>query len=345
MTKEFYNGQFVMTKNKPWNFLLGNRNAGKSFFFKMLCLKRFYAGKEQKNDKNLFCLLHRKVDDVKLTSPGFFYDVIDIKYPDKVMIFKPSTNGFGRFYIDGELCGYSLCIKNYVSYKKMAELQRVTTIIFDEFLSEDGDYLKNEVDAVRNIYSTIARGGGKHIREDVQMFFISNTVSTINPYFEAFPDIKKRMRYNTKKLIGDEYVLELYLNEDAMQAIANTDFGKSLENTEYGAYIMNNAFYKDNNKFIEKVSGVKDYVFTFVLGGKDFAVYECYSKGYMYISTQVDPTRQKFVFDNEDHNINYLMFSRHEDMLKGMKRLYEKSAVRFETLDCKIAFLALVNIK
>lgn len=339
MIKEFYNGQFVMTKNKPWNFLLGNRNAGKSFFFKMYVLKRFLQNKE------LFCLLHRKVDDVKLTSPGFFYDVINLKYPDKVMVFKPSTNGFGRFYLDGVLCGYSLCIKNYVSYKKMAELQAVCTIIFDEFLSEEGEYLKNEVDAVRNIYSTIARGGGEHIRENVRMFFISNTVSVINPYFDAFPDIKRRMRYNTKKLIGEDYVLELYLNTDAMEAIQNTSYGKSLEGTSYGAYIMNNNFYCDNNKFIEIIEGEKEYLFTFCLGGKDFAIYDSFKKGVAYISTKIDPTRTKYVFDNEDHDINYLMFSRHENTLKGLRKLYEKGAVRFESLDCKIAFLALVNIK
>lgn len=345
MTKEFYNGQFVLTKHKTWNFLLGNRNAGKSFLFKNLCIKRFLQGKIDKNPRNCFCLFHRKVDDVKLTSPGFFDDVLMLKYPDKVMTFKPSTNGFGRFYLDGELCGYSLCIKNYVSYKKMAELQRITTIIFDEFLSEDDDYLKNEVDAVRNIYSTIARGGGEHIRTDVQMFFISNTVSVVNPYFEAFPDIKKRMRYNTRKLVGETYVLEMYMNEDAMNAIKSTEFGRSLEGTSYGAYIMNNDFYCDNNKFIEHVKGEKDYVLTYTLGGKDFAVYSSVIKGVLYISRKIDPCEQKFVFDNDDHDVNYLMFTRKENTIKGFKRLYEKGAVRFEDLDCKISFLALISVK
>ncbi len=338
--KEFYNGQFIITKDTAWNFTLGNRNAGKSFFFKMYCIKRFLEHKE------LFCLLHRKVDDVKLTSPGFFFDVLDIKYKDKSMVFKPATNGFGRFYLDGELCGYSLCIKNYVSYKKMAELQAVCTILFDEFLSEDGDYLKNEVDMVRNIYSTIARGGGEHIRSNVRMFFISNTVSMINPYFDSFEEIGNTFKRNpaTKKLKGSEFTLEIYANMDAMEAIANTGFGKSIAGTKYGLYAMNNSFYCDNNKFVEVVKGVKDYIFTFVIGGKEYALYDSLSKGLAYISTQVDPTRTKYVFDNEDHDINYLMFSRHENTLKGLKKLYEKGAVRFESLDCKVAFLTLVNI-
>ena len=98
---EFYNGQFVMNKNKPWNFLMGNRNGGKSFFFKMLCIKTFLKGMEEKNPRCLFALFHRKVDDVKLTSPGFFDDVMELKYPEKTIVFKPSTNGFGRFYLDG----------------------------------------------------------------------------------------------------------------------------------------------------------------------------------------------------------------------------------------------------
>jgi len=342
---EFYNGQFVMNKNKPWNFLMGNRNGGKSFFFKMLCIKTFLKGMEEKNPRCLFALFHRKVDDVKLTSPGFFDDVMELKYPEKTIVFKPSTNGFGRFYLDGVLCGYSLCIKNYVSYKKMAELQHIKYIIFDEFLSENGDYNKNEVDSVRNIYSTIARGGGEHIRKDVRMFFISNAVSTINPYFEAFPDIKKRLKFDTKKLVGDDYVLERYYNADAVAAIRSTEYGKGLEGTKYGAYIMNNEFYCDNNKFIEHVKGVKNYMFTITVAGKDFALYECYSKGIVYVSTQIDETYQKYVFDNEDHDVNYLMFSKKESTVKALRKLYERSAVRFETLDCKMAFLALISVQ
>ena len=143
MSNKFYDGSYILSKNKVWNFTLGNRNAGKSFFYKQLLIKRYLKGIEEGKKDCLFAIFHRKVEDVKLTSPGFFDDVMDIKFTDKVMTFKASSNGFGRFYLDGKICGYSLCIKNYVTYKKMAELQTVSNILFDEFLSEKGDYLQD----------------------------------------------------------------------------------------------------------------------------------------------------------------------------------------------------------
>ena len=341
---KFYDGSFILSKNKVWNFLLGNRNAGKSFYWKTYAIKKFLKGKEEGRKDCKFALFHRKVEDVKLTSPGFFDDVMDIKFEGKTMTFKASSNGFGRFYLDGELCGYSLAIKNYVTYKKMAELQSVETIIMDEFLSERGDYLPGEVDMVRNIYSTIARGGGKFIRDNVRMYFISNTVSMVNPYFKEFPEIKESFKFNTKRIVRDNFVLELAMNEDATKALSESKFGRSIEGTAYAQYALNNDFYLDNYKFVEKVGGMKDYVVTIIMNGNKFAIYQSLAKGFVYISPQVDNTHPQICIDNEDHDVNYLMIQQNETFWKNLARLYRKGCVRFQDLDCKIAFLALTSI-
>lgn len=344
MSNKFYDGSYILSKNKVWNFTLGNRNAGKSFFYKQLLIKRYLKGIEEGKKDCLFAIFHRKVEDVKLTSPGFFDDVMDIKFAGKVMTFKASSNGFGRFYLDGKVCGYSLCIKNYVTYKKMAELQTVSNILFDEFLSEKGDYLQNEVDMVRNIYSTIARGQGKFIRDNVQMFFVSNTVSMINPYFSAFPEIKKSFKINTRRLCREDFVLELYMNENATKALEESSFGKSIEGTAYASYALNNDFYNDNYAFVEKVDGMKDYIVTLIVNNQKFAVYESLAKGLIYISKSVDNTHKQIVFDNDEHDVNYLMIQKNEDFIANLARLYRHSCVRFEDLDCKVAFLIITNI-
>lgn len=342
---KFYDGSYIISKNKVWNFTLGNRNAGKSFYYKKLLLDRYFKGIEQGKKDCLFAIFHRKVEDVKLTSPGFFDDILDLKFSGKVMTFKASSNGFGRFYIDGVLCGYSLCIKNYVTYKKMSELQTVSNILFDEFLSEKSDYVSGEVDMVRNIYSTIARGGGQFIRDNVQMFFVSNTVSMVNPYFTAFPQIKESFKYNTRRICRDDFVLELYMNDNATEALMSSKFGKSIEGTDYAAYALNNDFYNDNYTFVEKIGGVKDYIITYILNNEKFAVYESRSKGYIYISKSIDDTHKEICFDNEDHNINYLMIQKNEQFIKNLYRFYQRALVRFEDLDCKISFLSIINIQ
>lgn len=340
---KFYDPSFILSKKTAWNFTLGNRNAGKSFGYKNYLLKDYFKNKDTSRHCK-FAILHRKVEDVKLTSPGFFDDVLEIKYPEVTITFKAASNGFGRFYIDKEVIGYSLCIKNYVTYKKMAELQSVRNILFDEFLSEKNDYVDGEVDMIRNIYNTIARGGGEFIRNDVRMFFISNTVSMVNPYFSAFPEIKKRFKFNTKRICAENFTFEIIVNENAMKALEESEFGKSIQGTAYASYALNNQFFLDNYNFVEKVGGQKDYSFTFVLAGKEFAVYQCMSKGIVYISKSVDNTHKKIVFDTEDHDVNMLMLQRNELLIKNLSRLFQHGAVRFEDLDCKIAFLSITNL-
>ena len=343
MANKFYDPSFIMAHKKAWNFLLGNRNAGKSFAYKKILLENYLKNKDTRKDCK-FMLLFRKVDSVKLVAPFFFQDVLDLKYPKMKLEYKAVVNGFGRFTLNGEICGYACCIKNYQMLKPMAEVQTVEYILFDEFLTENNDYLKNEADMVRNIYSTVARGGGQFIREKVAMFFVSNTVSMQNPYFAEFPQIKSDFKYNTKRLVRDIFTLEIINNEEAVNAIMSTNFGKSLEGTDYGNYIMNNSFYNDNNKFIEHVDGIKNYVVTITMGGKDFAVYQSLAKGLFYVSQKIDPSYQKYVFDNDDHNINYIMISKRENFIKDLERMYKHDAVRFENLECKMMFLVLINI-
>lgn len=340
---KFYDRSYIISKKTAFNFTLGNRNAGKSFAYKDYLIGHYLKNRE-KDRHCKFALLHRKVEDVKLTSPGFFDDVLEIKYPDITITFKASSNGFGRFYIDKEVIGYSMCIKNYVTYKKMAELQSVRNILFDEFLSEKGDYVNGEMDMVRNIYNTIARGGGEFVRDDVRIFFVANTVSMVNPYFKEFPEIKKRFKYNTRRISTDEFTLELVLNENAMNALKDSKFGKAIEGTTYASYAMNNNFYMDNYKFVEKLGGQKDYMHTFIIAGHEFALYELPVRGLLYFSEAVDNTHAKLCFDTDDHDVNLLMLQKNANLLKHLSWAFEHGIVRFETLDCKIAFLSIVGL-
>lgn len=345
MSNLFYDPSFILAHKRAWNFLLGTRVGGKSFGIKLNALTTFIDGKKDGRKDCLFALLNRKVDDVKLTSAGFFDDVLDIYFSNQdTMEFKMATNGFGRYYFNGELCGYSMCIKHYVRYKKMAELQTIENIIMDEFLSEDGDYLKGEVDMVRNIYTTIARGGGKFVRKNVYMYFISNTVSMHNPYFEQFPEIKRDFKFNTKRLVREKFVLEIFHNENASKAIRESDFGKSIEGTEYASYIMDNKFYLDNTEFVEIVPGEKRYVMNVIMGGKYFAIYHSEKKSVFYVSEKVDKSRETICFDNADHDINYIMVAQNESMIKHFKKLYQYNCFRFENLSCKIMFLTMIKM-
>ena len=67
---------------------------------------------------------------------------------------------------------------NSMEHYKSTSFPKITTIIFDEFLSRQG-YLPNEFQLFQNCLSTIIR-----LRNNVKIFMLGNTVNKYCPYFE-----------------------------------------------------------------------------------------------------------------------------------------------------------------
>lgn len=350
---KFYDGSFILSKLEGHSFFfsLGNRGAGKSFFYKTFLIKQHLKAKEEGRWDNKFAIMFREVNTISLCANGFFDDVMRIKFPGHTMKFKyHRAEGYGEYFLDDneESCGFALNLKHFQKYKLMtARLQPISWILQDEFLSENNQYLSNEIDAVMSIFQTVNRGGGDgNATRDLKWFFVANTVSIHNPYFNAdiFSDIKKCMKQNTKKIVRDSYVFELIYKEQVREELMATSFGQLIANTEYGTYALENSWYNDNYKFVEKLDGQKDYVITLLIAKQKFAVYECRDKGLIYISKKVDNTHTICCLDNDDHDVNYIMIQKNENFLKNIVRLYKLGAVRFEDLDCKIAFLTITQI-
>lgn len=77
---------------------------------------------------------------------------------------------------DTQPCGYAFDL-NAMEHHKSTSYPKVTTVIFDEFLSRQG-YLTNEFVLFMNTLSTIIRD-----RNNVKIFMIGNTVNRYCPYF------------------------------------------------------------------------------------------------------------------------------------------------------------------
>lgn len=341
---KYYNVQRILSNPRPFNFLLGNRNSGKSFAWKKFVIENFLK-KKNITPYCCFMFMYRDVEDVDLTAPWIFDDVLRLYFPEMTIQYKKVKNGFGLFYIDGEMAGFACSIKKIISFKKMPILQRIEWAIMDEFLVEDGKYLAREFELVQSLYQTCARGDGMPIRENCYFVFISNTVSMSNPYFQAFPEIKSDFKFTTKFLSRDTFNLEVILNTEAIKAITETRFGQAIEGTKYGEYALNNEFYNDNYKFVEKVGGNKKYMYTITLAGQSFGVWRCDSQGLFYISQAVDKTcKCNFVFDNDDHDVNFIFVQNRESYIRILDRMYRRDSVRFENLECKLAFLTLTGL-
>lgn len=87
-----------------------------------------------------------------------------------------TTTEDGEYKRCEEPCGYAFDL-NSMEHTKSTSFPRITTIIFDEFMSRSG-YLPNEWLLFSNLLSTIIR-----LRDNVRIVLLGNTVNKVCPYF------------------------------------------------------------------------------------------------------------------------------------------------------------------
>lgn len=338
--KEFYSGYKVLTYGTSWIFVIGNRTAGKSFFWKSYATSRFIKYGEQ------FVYVRRYKNDLKKVVKNFFND-IGFQFKEHKLQVK------GReFYIDDKLAGFALALTEGEQNKSNA-LPDVGTIIFDEFLNKKEKYIGGrsgvqEVEDCIDLYMTIARGGGEYVRDDVRFVFISNAMSIINPYFLYFGierRIKKGMKYLTQEGGKKGWVLELYVNEEAKEAVKRSKLGDLIEGTNYAAMALDNEFFLDDSEFIEKAPGGCHYECTMRYAGKNFGLWLDRLNNTFYMNEKVDPScKVIYSLDIDSHTVKTVFANRSSRFFKSLRKAYEGGQIRFSNQLAKNAVLIYLKL-
>lgn len=180
-----------LTKDYPeclYYIAFGERSNGKTYSALNYALERYAKHGEQfayirrfgedvkkKNLQNLFSAHVENGTVRNLTSSTFSY----VDYgSNKFTLVNWTEDEKGRATLerDTQPCGYAFDL-NAMEHYKSTSFPKITTIIFDEFLSRQG-YLTNEFVLFMNTLSTIIRD-----RSNVKIFMIGNTVNKYCPYF------------------------------------------------------------------------------------------------------------------------------------------------------------------
>src|SRR5699024_6694824 len=97
-------------------------------------------------------------------------------------------------------------------------------------------------------------------------------------------------------------VIEMYKGAEYTQAKKQTRFGKLIDGTQYGEYSIDNEFLRDNDNFIESMTGKCKFWCCINYMGVDYGVWFSDTTGYLYINTKVDGTKNmRFCFTTQDH--------------------------------------------
>lgn len=331
----------TLTHNALFNFILGNRGGGKSYGAKKRAIDNFIKRKEQ------FGYIRRYKEDLKKPMEQFFKDVA-WEYPDyefkvesdKFMIRLKPLNEKEK-WSEKDIAGFGFQLST-ANNKKSISYPDITTLIYDEFLIEQGNqrYLTNEPEKLLNLYETVARPGTGHKR--VVMFLLANAITVTNPYFLYFNLRMPKKADNNGKYIWKHptkpILVEDVRNEGFIDKKKNTEFGQIVEGTAYADYSIENKFLLDDDTFIQKKSAMARYYFTFIYKDKKFGVWADFREGKMYVSEDIDPSYiLVYSLTLKDHQPN-TMFIKGQGRTGHFKKFienYKIGNVYFESMNIK----------
>lgn len=261
----------------------GNRTGGKTTAFNGMLLNRYIKHREK------FGLIYRYAKDSTDVVERFFKDIGRMWFTDGVMTSKIQPYGCEIFY-NGKSCGYGLPLNLSDDIKKRSHLLTdIEKCLFDEFQSETGAYLDNELTRFQTIMFSLSRGCGKMYRY-VPCILISNQVSALNPYYEAL-GVLPRLCTGGHYIKGHGWVLEVYINPDAKKAIETSPLAKAFSKSEYAGYAANGDYLNDNKKNVKKITTAeKKYLYTLKYNGHNYSVNLI--NDILYIGDTSDKTRK-----------------------------------------------------
>ena len=183
---KYYSLNKINKKNATYNVIFGERSNGKTYATLKQVLENYF------NDGSQFAYIRRwSVDVQPKRMNNLFNAIIEDGYLENLSGGKFTAIFYrtGRFYLctyndkgkpiynEEDIIGYAFSLSEN-EHNKANSYPRVTTIIFDEFLTNK-IYLPDEFILFMNTVSTIVRQ-----RTNVKIYMLGNTVNKFCPYFK-----------------------------------------------------------------------------------------------------------------------------------------------------------------
>lgn len=220
---KFYDLDRILERESLYNFIIGERSNGKTTALLRHIIKTYYETGQRG------VIIRQMEEDVK----GFKGSALFSAVNSEGMV-EELTNGefhvvkaynrqyfLGRENEDGvviyekEPFAHIVALSQSLHFKSVP-FPNVGVIMFDEFIRQDRQMLKDELNLFINFISTVVR----HVKR-AQVFLIANTVSWNSPYFEAM-----EIRNVAKMEPGDIATVE-YPNEDGSVVKVSIEYCES----------------------------------------------------------------------------------------------------------------------
>ena len=182
----YYSLDNILKYNCDYNIIIGERSNGKTYAALDYALSHYVKNKEQ------FAYVRRYKEDYRGKRGQALFE--SLSYNNRITEathYQFSTVYYyaGRWFLanrdeilnklipSDDPIGYAFSLSD-MEHDKSTSYPRVTTIIFDEFLTRNY-YLTDEFVTFMNVVSTIVRQ-----RDNIKIFMLGNTVNRYSPYFK-----------------------------------------------------------------------------------------------------------------------------------------------------------------
>ena len=182
---QYYSLDRIKAKNAVYNIIIGERSNGKTYAVLMEGLKQYIETGGQ------IAIIRRWKEDIRGKRASGIWNAIN----ENGEVSRLTNGEFegvhyynGKFYLcnwkdnkvvyhEQDVLGYAFALSDN-EHNKSISYPKVTTILFDEFLTKHV-YLNDEFVLFMNTLSTIIRQ-----RTDVTIYMLGNTVNKYSPYFQ-----------------------------------------------------------------------------------------------------------------------------------------------------------------
>ena len=112
-----------------------------------------------------------------------------------------------------------------------------------------------------------------------------------------------------------------------------------------GAYTIDNEFLRDNDSFIEKMSGKSFCWYGLKYEDVTYSVWYNQQSGFVFITKKpLSEYDDVYAITTSDHKPNMLLLQHNHSVFKKLKEMYEYGQIRFDCLQSKTAFYEMINL-
>lgn len=265
--------------------------------------------------KGKFVLIVRQVNELGETAEGMLKSYVNDHYPG-VTVEEVVRSTHSDIYLvttrietvsnpktgteeevteyDKEHIGYVVPLRRANKIKKISsKFVDAVHAVFDEFLTEDDDYLTGEVDKFLTIHTSLARGHGESIRY-YPVYMLANCIDIGNPYFVDM-ELNRYIQPGTLRYRGDGFVYQRFESESLASRHDEIGLGTIFKRSKANNFKDNSWLNEKSTLVAKPQKGWGRYIYCATLAADDETyglIY--YDKiGLYFITYSTDPSCPK----------------------------------------------------